>query len=112
MITGATKESARKDVVLGTVEGHDKDTPVGRTAIGGLIVPPYKVIIEHALGCGVTPSDGCLYDIYADESEENNLASSNSTLFYDMMKKVAEYTKDVYSPDRGDENQGMAMFCE
>ena len=51
--------------------------------------------------CGRTPEDGCLYNVFADESESVNLASNNPDLFYKMLARVAVLQETVYSPDRG-----------
>lgn len=52
-------------------------------------------------GSGSSHEGGCLYDIFADPSETNNLAASHSNIFLQMLQRLDEIQTTTYSPDRG-----------
>ena len=51
--------------------------------------------------CGRTAATGCLYDVFADESERHNVAAANPAIFNEMLAAVNELQQGVFSPDRG-----------
>ena len=51
--------------------------------------------------CGRTPETGCLYDVYADEGEHNNLAAAKPDVYNSMLAELHEVQQGVYSPMRG-----------
>ena len=52
--------------------------------------------------CNRDPLDqGCLYNIFEDPSESNNLASTMPDLFNQLLARLDEIQLTVYSPDRG-----------
>ena len=51
--------------------------------------------------CGRTPETGCLFDVYADEGEHNNLAAVKPDVYNSMLAELNEVQKGVYSPMRG-----------
>jgi len=105
-------------------------TEAGMTTVAGLLRPPYKLLLGLGLPgdimdmaghpgpqspnnsvavnwrnitqtCGRTPETGCLYDVYNDPSEYNNLASTEPAIWHEMMAMIQELDKDVFSPVRG-----------
>ena len=105
-------------------------TEAGMTTVAGLLRPPYKLLLGLGLPgdimdmaghpgpqspnnsvavnwrnitqtCGRTPETGCLYDVYNDPSEYNNLASTEPAIWHEMMAMIQELNKGVFSPVRG-----------
>jgi len=98
------------------------------TVIQGLLQPPYKLLIgdvyqavwtgplypntssnwvDTPLSCGdplKTPGAGCLFDVYADPTEHNNIASSNPTIVNAMRQRMQEIQATVFAPNRGSDN--------
>ena len=57
--------------------------------------------------CGRTPATGCLYNVFEDPSERNNLASANPEVYSSMLARVRELNQTIFSPTRG-ESDGAA----
>lgn len=127
LISGQTATSPRSQVEIGSNIGGDSSRRSGATAVGGLIVPPHKIVLgygpnsslsqsywpgpvspngtapptDQLQSCGRTPQTGCLFDVYADPGEHHNLAASMPGLYKSLLAKVEEVEKTVYSPSRG-----------
>ena len=99
------------------------------TVVGGLIIPPYKILVGDGPGnildmagwpgtqqpnntgyiqfsnitqvCGRTVETGCLYDVYADPNEYNNIIASKQEVWETMLARIDEVQKGVWSPVRG-----------
>eukprot|EP00935_MAST-01C_sp_MAST-1C-sp1_P001547 g1547.t1 len=100
------------------------------TLVGAIIIPPYKILLGDGNNetldnacwpgpvhpntsaadagcmamkqtCGRTPETGCLYDVYADEGEHNNLAAAKPDVYNSMLAELHEVQQGVYSPMRG-----------
>ena len=57
---------------------------------------------HNAKVCNRDPHDqGCLFDVYSDPTESNNLASSLPDIFLTMLARLDEIQSGVYSPRRG-----------
>jgi len=136
VLSGAAS-SARTRLEIGSNEGGDTNRKKGATLVGGLIKPPYKLVLGTGPGdtldyagwpgpqspnatgtpkysdmtevCGRTPSTGCLFDIFADPSETVNLASEKHKVFNDMLAEIDDIQETVFSPHRGVEDEAA---CE
>lgn len=62
--------------------------------------------------CGRTPDVGCLFDIFEDPYESSSIAEKNLTLFNELLARVDELQKTVYSPNRGLANKGACKKAE
>ena len=96
--------------------------------VGGLIIPPYKLLVGDGgktldmagwpgpqqpnttsmvrwntitQVCGRTVETGCLYDVYADPNEYNNIIASKQEVWKTMLARMDEVQKGVWSPVRG-----------
>eukprot|EP00448_Togula_jolla_P008288 CAMPEP_0170604218 /NCGR_PEP_ID=MMETSP0224-20130122/19307_1 /TAXON_ID=285029 /ORGANISM="Togula jolla, Strain CCCM 725" /LENGTH=593 /DNA_ID=CAMNT_0010929109 /DNA_START=59 /DNA_END=1837 /DNA_ORIENTATION=- len=136
-------ESPRTELVLGNAKGGYAGRHEGSTVVGGLIWPPYKLVLGAADGygesvslwsapiapnasstgfftsrpdavCGRTPQNGCLFNIWEDEGEHNNLAQSQPGLFEELVARADEMQKTVYSPVRGQDGDSTKFldFCK
>lgn len=89
-------------ILLGAV---NKGFHVDQDVVTGVLWPNVTSILIPELHPKVCNRDalngGCLFDIYADPSESNNIAKENSELFYQMLARVDELQANVFSPDRG-----------
>lgn len=112
--------------MLGSDVGGESGRTSGATLVGGLIRPPYKIIVGDGPGntldmagwpgphspnassvnwsnvtamCGVTPETGCLFDIFADPGEHINIAASQPAKFTAMLTEMQAVK--VFSPIRG-----------
>eukprot|EP00039_Didymoeca_costata_P029876 m.26828 g.26828 ORF g.26828 m.26828 type:complete len:552 (+) comp7838_c0_seq2:45-1700(+) len=130
LLSGQNSTSPRAVLEIGSNLGGDEaNRTSGPTMLGGIIMPPYKLLLGQGPGgiidmagwpgpqspnntiepnysnitqvCGRTPETGCLYDVYADPGEHNNLASSMTSVFTTMLEKADAIQKTVFSPDRG-----------
>jgi arylsulfatase B len=97
----------------------NKGYHVGQDILTGPFFPNSSIIIPelHPKECNRSPTvgsagaagGGCLFDIYADPSEENNLAESHTELFLDMLARLDVMQQTVYSPNRGKKSK---QACE
>ncbi len=59
-----------------------------------------------------TPADcgdtGCLYNVFTDESEYNNVASENPDIVTALRARIAHYNSTVYRPNRGTSDKEVA----
>ncbi len=129
LVSGQNTTSPRSRVVIGSNTDGNGGRTSGNTTIGGIIRPPYKIIIGYDVNntinmagwpglktpnntaspdwdnlvesCGRTPETGCLYNIYEDPTEHNNIAATNPDIFQQMLAEVDEAQKQVFSPERG-----------
>eukprot|EP00520_Triparma_pacifica_P000963 CAMPEP_0118657658 /NCGR_PEP_ID=MMETSP0785-20121206/14138_1 /TAXON_ID=91992 /ORGANISM="Bolidomonas pacifica, Strain CCMP 1866" /LENGTH=555 /DNA_ID=CAMNT_0006550595 /DNA_START=131 /DNA_END=1794 /DNA_ORIENTATION=- len=128
VISGSEEGVVRDEVIIGdtsTVEFNGD----GKTLVGGIIQPPYKLLLGaanklHRVGqdvttpmnypdgtdrvpeaimrtCGRKAKNGCLFNIFEDPTEEKNLAEEMPELFESMLERIDELQEEVYSPDRG-----------
>lgn len=141
LLSGKTDISPRKQIVIGSnVGGWSNGRTSANTTVGGLIVPPYKLLVGYGVNntinmaswpgpispnsskispdfadttmtCGRDPQNGCLFDVYADPTEHFNLAAEKPSLFKNLLKELDLKQKGVYSPLRdGGVNKNLA--CE
>lgn len=131
LLSGATSEAPRRRLEIGSNEGGDKGDArkKGATTVGGIIVPPYKLVIGYGPGdtvdyagwtgpqspnktstphfeemsesCGRTPATGCLFDVFQDPSETKNLAPDMPGKFWELLVEVDDIGQTLFSPDRG-----------
>lgn len=135
LLSGVNATPPRRRVELGSTAGGDADREDGstKTLVGGLIVPPYKILVGENItraawpgprslnsttigfdfeamveDCGRTPNTGCLYDIFADPGEHVNLANDKPDLFKELLAEVEALSRSVFSPNRGEPDRDAA----
>eukprot|EP00040_Diaphanoeca_grandis_P027589 m.157279 g.157279 ORF g.157279 m.157279 type:complete len:561 (-) comp31048_c0_seq1:97-1779(-) len=129
LLSGANSTSPRTQLEIGSNLGGDEaNRTSGITKVGGLIVPPYKILLGQGPGniidmagwpgpqspnetfvdysnltevCGRTPETGCLFNVWEDPGEHINLATTMPTIYNSMLAQADEVEKGVFSPDRG-----------
>lgn len=110
MLSGRNATNPRTRHIIGQQVGKT-------TNVQGIIIPPYKLLtnnIQYAFWQGVyypnatlppTVSQncktGCLYNIWQDPSETNNLAASHPDILSSMQAVLMEEKMTVFQPDRG-----------
>lgn len=133
LLSGTAKQPPRRRLEIGSNEDGDKGRRTGATKVGGLLVPPYKLVLGDGPGdtiniagwtglqspnstvphpdfkgmvqeCGRTPETGCLFDVFADPTEQTNLAKEKSEIFKQMLSEIGEIGASLYSPYRGEED--------
>mmetsp|Transcript_18328 Transcript_18328/g.40091 ORF Transcript_18328/g.40091 Transcript_18328/m.40091 type:complete len:197 (-) Transcript_18328:74-664(-) len=133
------KQTPRTELIIGSAEGANVKS--GKTMVGSLIWPPYKLLLgagegyrEH-LGsvwssevaptsntgaqlfssedpvCGRTPADGCLFNIWQDQGEHHNLAMSEPEVFEQTIIRIDELQETVYSPIRSSATDGQEFLA-
>ena len=135
LLSGSNGTSRRTSIVIGETSALSPNSD-GRTLVGGIIqgrlkmllgapdrlhtisqnvltgpnwpnVTSHLVPLLHLKTCGRDPKKGCLFNIYEDPTESNNLASANASMtrmFLQMLARVDAMQQEstfVYSPDRG-----------
>ena len=60
----------------------------------------------HMRLCGRTAATGCLFNVTADPTESDNIAKDRKEDFEAMLARVDELQAGVFSPDRGDKDDG------
>ena len=133
MIFGENATSPRTRLEIGSnVGGDEANRTSGATVVGGIIRPPYKIVVGDGPGnvldnvcwpgpespnntgscnsdnrtqvCARTPETGCLFDVWKDPGEHVNLASSMPELFKSMLAEMDQVQTTVFSPERGANN--------
>ena len=83
----------------------NKGYEVGQNVITGPLFPNRSHILlpdlEYAKICNRDPSSGCLFNIFDDPSEYNNLANSQPDIFIQLLARIDELQEGVYSQKRG-----------
>ena len=122
--------SPRNEIIIGDTTSLYPNAG-GKTLVGGIIINDYKLIIgaksrlynvnqntitganwpnntkprlwplTKLMKCKPDAKHGCLFNIKEDPYEMNNLAPSIPDLFNQMLKRIEEAQKTVYSPYRG-----------
>lgn len=90
-------------VLLGA---HSKLFRIGQDVMTGPLYPnastPTYFMPDLVMRkCGRSKEDGCLFNVFDDPSEEHNLAETNPDVFKELISRIDELQKTVYSPDRG-----------
>jgi arylsulfatase I/J len=134
LFTVANATSPRKEVPLGIAFAPgDDDPPAGPTVVQGLIrADGFKLLLGQidggfwqgptypntsgwpawqTLDCGqlnasgdAGASGGCLFDVFADPNEHNDIAAQFPAVVAEMRARIAALQLQVYSPLRGDED--------
>mmetsp|Transcript_61207 Transcript_61207/g.108908 ORF Transcript_61207/g.108908 Transcript_61207/m.108908 type:complete len:546 (+) Transcript_61207:157-1794(+) len=123
LISGQASDSPRTELAIGDTTATSPHI-VSDTRVGGLIQGRYKLIVGRLESsgwcgptfpnsssswnpsatwqtCGRTIETGCLYDIFSDPGEHINLAEKEGKVFRQMLARMDELQKDIFSPDRG-----------
>jgi len=135
-LLGVNSTSPRNSLVLGSQEDPSDGAEIASegTFIQGIIIPPYKLLIgnlsmsgwsgpqspnstQPALGihpCGdpaVKTGQGCLFDIFADPTEHEDLAGNASFkgVVSALRARITEEQSRVFQPLRGVRQIGE--FC-
>lgn len=128
-IMGRADTTPRLALTIGLATGstHDEQR-VGNATVGGVILPPYKLLLGGEIGvikgvwsgplepndtvrhrdlvvadtevCGRTPQTGCLFNVWEDPSERVNLAASQPHVFHRLLQFADEQERHVFSPQR------------
>lgn len=135
MIIGQSKESPRNQILIGDTDdkGDSEDGALAQAWVGGLIRGQYKLVVgklhqaswttmwganitdreDHKKKikkrhCGWEPEIGCLYNIFDDPQERENIAMNYTDVFRDMLKHMAAEHHKVFNPYRGKSRKDMA----
>ena len=130
LLSGKNNTSPRNEIIIGDTTSLYPNAG-GKTLVGGIIINDYKLIIgaksrlynvnqntitganwpnntkprlwplTKLMKCKPDAKHGCLFNIKEDPYEMNNLAPSMPDLFNEMLKRIEEAQKTVYSPYRG-----------
>jgi hypothetical protein len=118
-LSGANSTPPRTEVVLGddTDDGND-----GETLVAGVIrADGYKLLVGQLvngfwtgplspngtacqpglLDCGNTSTPLCLFNIFLDPNEHDNVASLHPDIAAELAARIVELQKTVFSPLRG-----------
>ena len=120
-LSGANATSPRTEVVLGACAGGAADGP---TAVQGLIRSDgYKLLVDtltNAVWTGPfypnsttnwtnTPvecgTSGCLFNVFTDPTEHDELSAREPAVLAQMLARLAELQRGVYSPMRGAQSE-------
>lgn len=123
-----TPNSDGRTLVGGVIQGKYKIL-VGPKAVKWNALLPYQVSqavltgpswpnsssrlvpLSHPKTCGRKAKHGCLFDIFKDPSETTSIAEQNPILFDQMLARVDQLQKDVYSPDRGSKKSAACKIA-
>eukprot|EP00035_Acanthoeca_spectabilis_P017658 m.371226 g.371226 ORF g.371226 m.371226 type:complete len:556 (+) comp16683_c0_seq28:2454-4121(+) len=136
MLSGVNKTSPRSELQIGSNLGGDEaNRTSGPTTVGGLIHPPWKILLGWGPGniidiavwagpdspngtsvdytnvteaCGRTPETGCLFNVWTDPGEHNNVAAEQPEIFNSMLARLDQVQSSVYSPNRGEATDNLA----
>ena len=116
LLSGANSTSPRTHVFLGTSDDTDKS---GNTLVGGVIRndgyklilgkqasafwqgPEYPNSTTYPAGSENCGTAGCLYNVFTDPTEHDEISGSNPTIVADLLKLINDAQKTVFNPDRG-----------
>ena len=107
-LVGALIKDQYKILVGATNKGFKVDQDV----ITGVFWPNNTDILIpeiHPRVCDRSAENGCLFNVYEDPSESNNLAESMPDLFASMLTRLDEVQQTTYSPDRGGYNRAACQ---
>eukprot|EP00662_Eupelagonemidae_sp_cell21_P005789 gene5789-60715_t len=65
-------------------------------------------VLRHKKDC----SNGCIYDIFADPFEHNELSESQAEVKAAMIARLAELNQTIFQPDRGQPDQAGCAAAE
>ena len=127
VLLGVNATSPRTEIVIGSSDNNDHH---GNTIVAGVIdaegwklvlgnvdpaffqgeVYPNSTTAEHQphLVCGdpdasgAAAGPGCLFNVFTDPSETNDVAAANPARVKALRQRVAALQATVYNPDRGD----------
>jgi hypothetical protein len=64
---------------------------------------------DFITNCGAR---GCMYNVFADPTEHQNIINSNATLVNLMLARLAKLNQTLYTPDRGNETLRACAAAE
>lgn len=134
VLLGANATSPRTEIVIGSSDGNDHE---GNTIVAGVIdVDGWKLLIgdidpaffqgevypnstsaahEPHLVCGdpdaggAARGPGCLFNVFTDPSETNDVAAANPARVKALRRRITELQATVYNPDRGSTARTMCL---
>jgi arylsulfatase B len=130
LLSGANATGPRTEVWLGSGGAGDSDNSKDPIVQAYIRADGYKVIygnvIENTwtgpfypnattnwcdtcpLDCGTIDKPTCLFNVLQDPTEHDNLAAANPAIVKEMAARLAELTKGIFAPDRGQPATDMA----
>eukprot|EP00041_Stephanoeca_diplocostata_P016857 m.334494 g.334494 ORF g.334494 m.334494 type:complete len:565 (+) comp20507_c1_seq2:254-1948(+) len=129
LLLGTNMTPPRTDILLGDTSALSPNAD-GKSLVGGVISGAYKLVLgadnqlrsvdqyvrtgpswpnstshlvplAHPKKCARTPATGCLFNIFTDPTEQNNIAGVEPSVFKALLAKVDAAQQTVYSPVRG-----------
>ena len=123
LLSGANTTGPRTEVWLGSGGSGDSDNSQNPIVQGYIRADGYKIlygnVIENAwtgpfypnsttnwcdtcpLDCGTIDAPTCLFNVFDDPTEHNEISKSNPSIVADMTKRLKELTATLFAPDRG-----------
>ena len=120
-LLGKTDNPPREEIILGDYIPDEGQPNVGRTYVQGLINNKGKKLLignvqqniwqgpfypnittkwqDEPLDC--ISENPCLFDVFSDPTEHQNIAKENPEIIQDMLSRLKELTETSFSPYRG-----------
>ena len=124
LLSGANMTGPRTEVWLGSGGTGDSDNSKQPIIQGLIRADGYKVlwgdVIENAwtgpfypnsttnwcdtcpLSCGTIDAPTCLFNVFSDPTEHDEVSRANPAIVKDMAKRLKEISATIFAPDRGD----------
>jgi len=110
LLSGANSTGPRTEILLGVfltniVQGiivNKHKLLIGNISMSGWQGPIYpNTTIWDGNNAIENCDSGCLFDIYADPTEHNNIAAANPTIVRDLLARIQEAQRTAFTPYRG-----------
>lgn len=123
LLSGANMTGPRTEVWLGSGGTGDSDNSKAPIVQGYIRADGYKIlygdVIENAwtgpfypnattnwcdtcpLDCGTIDAPTCLFNVFDDPTEHNEISAANPAIVAAMSQRLKELTKTIFAPDRG-----------
>ena len=123
LLSGANATGPRTEVWLGSGGAGDEDNSKSPIVQALIRADGYKVlygnVIENTwtsafypnattnwcdscpLDCGPADAPTCLFNVFSDPTEHDNVAAAHPAIVASMAARLAELQKGIFAPDRG-----------